>query len=126
MDLEVHVRRGPPGVPGVAVVAEELIDAHGVAFGQAGSDAGQVGQVVAGPVGLDDVDGGASAATVWVGMLGGPSVSAGWASALRTALTPESHARAAAVAGTIRTDGATVAATMLLDGLSRGRLPASA
>jgi hypothetical protein len=44
--------------------------------------------------------------------------------ALRTALTPETRARAAAVAGTIRTDGATVAATMLLDGLSRGRLPA--
>ena len=46
--------------------------------------------------------------------------------ALRTALTPKTRARAAAVAGTIRTDGATVAATMLLDGLSRERLPASA
>lgn len=46
--------------------------------------------------------------------------------ALRTALTPETGARTAAVAGTIRTDGATVAATMLLDGLSRERLPASA
>ncbi len=45
--------------------------------------------------------------------------------ALRTALTPETRARAAAVAGTIRTDGATVAATMLLDRLVRGRLPAS-
>jgi vancomycin aglycone glucosyltransferase len=46
--------------------------------------------------------------------------------ALRPALTPETRARAAAVAGTIRTDGATVAATMLLDGLSRETLPASA
>ena len=35
--------------------------------------------------------------------------------ALRTALTPETRARATAVAGTIRTDGATVAATLLLD-----------
>lgn len=41
--------------------------------------------------------------------------------ALKTALTPETRARAAAVAGTIRTDGATVAATMLLDGHSRER-----
>jgi len=37
--------------------------------------------------------------------------------ALRTALTPETRPRAAAVAGTIRTDGAAVAATLLL---SRG------
>lgn len=35
--------------------------------------------------------------------------------ALRTTLTPEIRARASAVAGTIRTDGATVAATLLLD-----------
>ena len=35
--------------------------------------------------------------------------------ALRTALSPETRARATAVAGTIRTDGATVAATLLLD-----------
>ena len=35
--------------------------------------------------------------------------------ALRTALTPETRARATAVAGTIRTDGATVAAKLLLD-----------
>ncbi|MBT2447760.1 glycosyltransferase family 1 protein [Streptomyces sp. ISL-43] len=35
--------------------------------------------------------------------------------ALRTALTPETQARAKAVAGTIRTDGATVAAKLLLD-----------
>ena len=34
--------------------------------------------------------------------------------ALRTALTPESRVRATAVAGTIRTDGAAVAATLLL------------
>ena len=39
--------------------------------------------------------------------------------ALRTALTPETRARATAVAGTIRTDGATVAAKLLLDGVSR-------
>ncbi len=36
------------------------------------------------------------------------------AAALRTALTPETRARAAAVSGTIRTDGARVAATLLL------------
>ncbi|MGW7370010.1 glycosyltransferase, partial [Streptomyces sp. NPDC054841] len=46
--------------------------------------------------------------------------------ALRTALTPETRARARAVAGTIRTDGATVAAKLLLDGLSRERPPVSA
>jgi vancomycin aglycone glucosyltransferase len=46
--------------------------------------------------------------------------------ALRTALTPETRARATAVAGTIRTDGATVAATLLLDavGRERPRVPA--
>jgi vancomycin aglycone glucosyltransferase len=41
--------------------------------------------------------------------------------ALRAALTPETRARATAVAATIRTDGATVAATLLLDALSRER-----
>jgi vancomycin aglycone glucosyltransferase len=41
--------------------------------------------------------------------------------ALKTTLTPETRARAAAVAGTIRTDGATVAATLLLDAFSRER-----
>lgn len=46
--------------------------------------------------------------------------------ALRTALTPEIRARAAAVAGTVRTDGATVAATLLLDAVSRERPPVSA
>jgi vancomycin aglycone glucosyltransferase len=39
--------------------------------------------------------------------------------ALSTALTPETRARAAAVAGTIRTDGATAAAALLLDSVSR-------
>ncbi|GGR09899.1 glycosyltransferase [Streptomyces netropsis] len=46
--------------------------------------------------------------------------------ALRTALTPETHARATAVATTIRTDGAAVAATLLLDAISRERPPVSA
>jgi vancomycin aglycone glucosyltransferase len=46
--------------------------------------------------------------------------------ALRTALTPETRARATAVAGTISTDGATVAATLLLDAVRRERPPASA
>jgi vancomycin aglycone glucosyltransferase len=46
--------------------------------------------------------------------------------ALRTALTPETRARATAVAGTIRTDGATVAAKLLLDTVSRERPPMSA
>ncbi len=42
--------------------------------------------------------------------------------ALRTTLTPETRARATAVAGTIHTDGATVAAKLLLDAVSeRGR-----
>lgn len=42
---------------------------------------------------------------------------------LRTALAPATHARAAAVAGTIRTDGATRAATLLIDECSRERMP---
>ncbi|WP_431951641.1 glycosyltransferase [Nocardia lijiangensis] len=45
--------------------------------------------------------------------------------ALRTALTPETCERASAVAATIRTDGATVAAKMLLDKISRQRPPVS-
>jgi vancomycin aglycone glucosyltransferase len=50
----------------------------------------------------------------------GPAPTTGSLSAaLRTALTPQTRARAAAVAGTIRTDGATVAATLLLDAVSR-------
>jgi vancomycin aglycone glucosyltransferase len=39
--------------------------------------------------------------------------------ALTAALTPQTRARAAAVAGTIRTDGAAVAATLLLDTIDR-------
>jgi vancomycin aglycone glucosyltransferase len=46
--------------------------------------------------------------------------------ALSTALTPETRARATAVAGRIRTDGATVAATLLLDAVSRGKAPVPA
>ncbi|MBT2442485.1 glycosyltransferase family 1 protein [Streptomyces sp. ISL-36] len=46
--------------------------------------------------------------------------------ALKTALAPETHMRATAVAGTIRTDGAAVAAKLLLDTAGRGRPPASA
>ena len=41
------------------------------------------------------------------------------AAALRTALAPEMQVRAAAVAGTIRTDGAAVAARLLVDEVSR-------
>ncbi len=37
--------------------------------------------------------------------------------ALKTALTPQTRARASAVADTVRTDGATVAAKLLLDGI---------
>jgi vancomycin aglycone glucosyltransferase len=43
--------------------------------------------------------------------------------ALSTALAPETRARARAVAGTIRADGATVAATLLLDAASQERPP---
>ena len=46
--------------------------------------------------------------------------------ALRTALASETRARASAVAGMIRTDGATVAAKLLLDAVSRERPPVSA
>jgi vancomycin aglycone glucosyltransferase len=46
--------------------------------------------------------------------------------ALRTTLTPETRARATAVAGAIRTDGTTVAAKLLLDAVSRERPPVSA
>ncbi len=57
----------------------------------------------------------------------GPTPSAeSLSGALRTALTPETRARAAAVAGTIRVDGATVAATLLVDAISRERPPVSA
>ena len=46
--------------------------------------------------------------------------------ALRSALTPETRARAIALAGTVRTDGAAVAATLLVDAASRERSPVSA
>jgi vancomycin aglycone glucosyltransferase len=46
--------------------------------------------------------------------------------ALKTALTPETRARASAVAGAIRTDGAAVAAKLLLDAVSGEWPPASA
>ena len=46
--------------------------------------------------------------------------------ALSTALTPETRARATAVAGTIRTDGAAVAAKLLLEAVSRERPVVSA
>ncbi|WP_197354103.1 glycosyltransferase [Streptomyces bathyalis] len=45
--------------------------------------------------------------------------------ALRTALTPETRARASAVAGTVRTDGAAVAANLLLDAISQDKAPVS-
>ena len=57
----------------------------------------------------------------------GPAPTTGSLSAaLRTALTPQTRARATALADTIRTDGATVAATLLLDKISRKRPPVSA
>ena len=46
--------------------------------------------------------------------------------AFSTVLTPQTRARARAVASTIRTDGATVAAKLLLDAISRVRPPVSA
>ncbi|MFF3245603.1 glycosyltransferase [Streptomyces sp. NPDC002870] len=46
--------------------------------------------------------------------------------ALSTALTPETRARATAVAATIGTDGATAAAKLLLDTINRERPPVSA
>ncbi|MBS4729218.1 glycosyltransferase family 1 protein [Mycobacterium sp. SM1] len=45
--------------------------------------------------------------------------------ALETTLAPETRARANLVAGKIRTDGAAVAATLLLDAISREKPPAS-
>ncbi|MBE1589598.1 glycosyltransferase [Nonomuraea angiospora] len=52
----------------------------------------------------------------------GPAPTAGSLSAaLKTALAPETRVRAADVAGTIRTDGAEVAARLLLDVVSRER-----
>jgi len=46
--------------------------------------------------------------------------------ALGTVLSPGTRARASAVAGTIRTDGATVAARLLADAVSRERPPVPA
>jgi vancomycin aglycone glucosyltransferase len=46
--------------------------------------------------------------------------------ALSRTLTPQTRARATAVATTIRTDGATVAATLLLDAISREKPPVPA
>ncbi|WP_079110348.1 glycosyltransferase [Streptomyces roseifaciens] len=46
--------------------------------------------------------------------------------ALRTALSPETRARAASVAGLIRTDGAATAAKLLLDAIGREKPPVSA
>jgi vancomycin aglycone glucosyltransferase len=54
-----------------------------------------------------------------------PTIASLLSAAPRTALSPETRARAGAVAGTIRTDGA-VAAKLLLDPVSRERLPVSA
>jgi vancomycin aglycone glucosyltransferase len=52
----------------------------------------------------------------------GPTpTTASLSAALRAALTPGTRAQATAVAGTIRTDGATVAAKLLLDAVSRER-----
>lgn len=48
------------------------------------------------------------------------------AALLRVALTPETRARATALATTIRTDGATVAARLLLDFVNREAPPLSA
>lgn len=45
--------------------------------------------------------------------------------ALTTTLTPKTRARASAVAGTIHTDGATVAAKLLLDAVSQEKPPVS-
>lgn len=46
--------------------------------------------------------------------------------ALEMTLTSETRARASAVAGNIRTDGALVAATLLLEAVGREKSPASA
>jgi vancomycin aglycone glucosyltransferase len=52
--------------------------------------------------------------TLYVGLT--PTIDSLW-TALKTALTPETRARATQVSGTIRTDGAAVAATLLLDAI---------
>ena len=58
---------------------------------------------------------------------GGPTpTTESLSAALKTALTSETRARASAVAGAIRTDGAAVAAKLLLDAVRGERPPASA
>jgi vancomycin aglycone glucosyltransferase len=57
---------------------------------------------------------------------GPAATTASLSAALATALTPQTRARAAAVAGAIRTDGATVAATLLVDAVSRDQPPVPA
>jgi vancomycin aglycone glucosyltransferase len=56
----------------------------------------------------------------------GPTATAeSLSAALKKTLAPETRAQASAVANTIRTDGARVAATLLIDAISRQRPPAS-
>jgi vancomycin aglycone glucosyltransferase len=56
----------------------------------------------------------------------GPTATAeSLSAALKKTLAPETRAQASAVATTIRTDGARVAATLLIDAISRERPPAS-
>lgn len=57
---------------------------------------------------------------------GGDSSAVATVDALRKALTPETRARATAVAGTIRSDRASVASKLLLNAVSRERPPVSA
>ena len=57
---------------------------------------------------------------------GQPATIASLAAALEKTLAPATRAQASALAGTIRTDGARVAATLLIDAISRGGPPASA
>ncbi|MGW2315672.1 hypothetical protein ACWDBP_23920 [Streptomyces sp. NPDC001233] len=56
-----------------------------------------------------------SPAAGWTWPRSTTSTFASLSAALTAALTPETRARARAAAGTIRTDGATVAAHLLLD-----------
>ena len=57
----------------------------------------------------------------------GPAPTTGSLSAaLRTAMTPQTRARATVVADTIRTDETTVAAMLLLDAISREKPPVPA
>jgi vancomycin aglycone glucosyltransferase len=58
--------------------------------------------------------------------VGLPPTNESLSAAFETALTPETRAQACAVAGKISTDGATVAARLLLEAVSKERSPASA